>query len=328
MRFVTCLRSDFIGLLGASVLIMTACGGTSGGTTVMDLGSAAQDSNFVSTDGPGLSMNGDEAVITMTPFDVASGDEVFKCQTFANPFGADIDVKEFESHMTSGSHHLLLLFEDNAVDGSLQDCSGLTFGPMPYGTQRPDGDVTFPDGIATVIKATQGFKVVAHYINATMDPTPIHAQVQVKMHKADPSTITQHAGVFFLNNVSGLLPPAGGIPAGETKTITASYTTKIPINVLYATAHMHSRSTNMTATYNDTNMLYTTDSWSAAPMQAYTPPIALPVGTKITWSCTIANNTQDTITFGESAMTNEMCIFNGQYYPVPDNAAPTISVQK
>jgi hypothetical protein len=30
--------------------------------------------------------------------------------------------------------------------------------------------------------------------------------------------------------------------------------------------------------------------------------------------------------FGESALTNEMCIFNGQYYPA-DDAKPTVQCQ-
>ena len=264
----------------------------------------------------------------MGPFTVPASSEVFKCQTFANPFnGADAEIAEFESHMTTGSHHMLMLYQNNATDGALQDCSGLTFGPMAYGAQQPDTVLTYPAGIATLIKGTQGFNIVSHYLNSSQ--SAITAQVQIIMHKAQPGTVTDHAGVYFLNDISALYPPVGGVPAHTMKTITASYTTTIPMNLLFGVAHMHSRSINLTATYGASNtLLYTTDSWDNAPQTAFTPPVQLPTGTKITWSCTIDNTTNNTLTFGESAGTNEMCIFDGQYYPVPAGMDPTIDVMR
>ncbi len=292
-------------------------GGTGGGGTGGTGGGGTAPS-----DG-GVTVTGDSVTITMSSFPVAAGGEVFMCQTFANPWGVDVDVSEFESHMTTGSHHMLLLFQDNATDGALTPCSGLTFGPMPYGAQEPDSSITYPAGIGATIKATQGFNVVAHYLNATQND--ITAHVQVILHKAPDGSVTQHAGVYFLNNVKGLFP---GIAPHTTQTITASYTTTIPMNILYAVAHMHQHSTNLTAMYGNT-MLYTTDSWDNSPLQAYAPgAISLPAGTVIQWSCTIDNMTDSTLTFGESAMTNEMCIFDGQYYPVPAGANPSIDIQK
>src|SRR5262249_45150191 len=99
--------------------------------------------------------------------------------------------------------------------------------------------------------------------------------------------------------------------------------------LLFGVAHMHQRSINLTATYGPSNtMLYTTDSWDNAAQDAFTPPVMLPQGTKITWSCTINNTTNNTLTFGESAGVNEMCIFDGQYYPVPTGMNPMIDGSK
>ena len=39
----------------------------------------------------------------------------------------------------------------------------------------------------------------------------------------------------------------------------------------------------------------------------------------ITWSCSYYNDTGATLTFGDSAISNVMCIYLGQYYP----ASPT-----
>ena len=44
-------------------------------------------------------------------------------------------------------------------------------------------------------------------------------------------------------------------------------------------------------------------------------------GTSITWSCTFNNQTGQMLTFGQSATQNEMCIFNGVYYPSADGTS-------
>jgi hypothetical protein len=295
---------------------IAGCGGSHSG---VGSGSTGGDMSTTSVSAGG-------ATFTMEPFAVGAGQEVYYCQTFANPFGADVEISGFESHMTTGSHHMLLLFQDNATNGALTPCNGLTFGPMPYGSQRPDDQIQYPQGIAALVKSTQGFNLVVHYLNATA--TDIAAtHVTVTLQKATAGTVQQHAGVFFFDNISALTPGiGGGIPPMTTKTISASYTTTSDMNIIYAVSHMHQKSLNLTATYGDT-MLYTSDSWDQAQVEAYTPAVLLPTGTTITWACTIDNDTATTLTFGESALTNEMCIFNGQYWPAPD-ASPTLSVMR
>ena len=38
-------------------------------------------------------------------------------------------------------------------------------------------------------------------------------------------------------------------------------------------------------------------------------------GTSIEWTCLYYNPTPQLMTFGDSAATNDMCIYLGQYYP-------------
>jgi hypothetical protein len=38
-------------------------------------------------------------------------------------------------------------------------------------------------------------------------------------------------------------------------------------------------------------------------------------GASIKWTCMYYNPTSQPMTFGDSAMTNDMCIYLGQYYP-------------
>ncbi|MCU1282648.1 MAG: hypothetical protein JWM53_6194, partial [bacterium] len=164
------------------------------------------------------------------------------------------------------------------------------------------------------------FHMQMHYLNASQ--TPLTAQVTITFTKATAGTITQHAGVFFFNNASGI-----HVPAGATNDVTASCAFPAAVNVMYATAHTH-KFTNSFAASTGGNMIYTTTSWDNSPNKPYSPPLMLASGASMTWTCNITNpNSSGTLTFGESANTNDMCIFNGQYYPA-DDANPTIQCMK
>jgi hypothetical protein len=192
---------------------------------------------------------------------------------------------------------------------------------MFYGAQQPHTVLPYPDGVAALVKGTKGFHMQMHYLNATQ--AVIHAQVTINFTKATPGTITQHAGVFFFNNISGI-----HVGAGMTDpNVSASCTFPVAANIMFATAHTH-KFTNSFAASIGSNMIYQTTSWDASPNQAYTPPLMVNAGTSVSWTCSITNpNTTGTLTFGESAMTNDMCIFDGQYYPADDNN-PLINCQK
>jgi hypothetical protein len=304
----------------AICLGLAACSGSNplGGG---DGGGGGGDGGMMMMGGGDMALDPNAVMFTSTPFILNPGEEKFKCQDFANPFGGvDVDVQRFESNMTPGSHHMLLFYKDNATDVALNDCQPLQFGPLPYGAQSPHNDITFPDGIGSMVKGTQGFHMQMHYLNST--PNPITVMVQMIFHKAVPGSVTQHAGVFFLNNASGI-----HVPMMSSTTVTASYTFQIPVKILYATAHMHKYDNNLIATIGGQTIYSTTD-WANSPFTKYSPEIDVPAGTTITWSCDVTNDTNTLLTFGESAVTNDMCIFDGQYYPVPAGADPTIASQQ
>ena len=263
-------------------------------------------------------MNSADPTVTleMTPFTVAAGQEVFKYQDFVNPFGGqDTDVRAWESHMTKGSHHLLVFFEQVTANGPLTDGNGLMFGPTPYGAQQPDLTVTYPTGVAALVPGSRGIRLQAHYLNAS--PNSINAQVQVIFHLAKPGTVTSQAGVFFFVNPQILVPPM------STMTVSKSCTFPLAANLIYATGHMHQHATDFTATTGGATF-YQTSNRAQAPTIALAPPITTTPGQTIDFNCTFDNMTATELTFGESAITNEMCILSGQYYPVPAGMNPLI----
>ncbi len=259
--------------------------------------------------------DGESITITLDEFVVQPGEEVYKCQNFANPFGEDTDIQEFESHMTPGSHHLLLFYKQDAVDGPLEDCSGLEFAPTPYSTQLPDDSVAFPEGVAARLPGENGIRLQSHYLNVS--PDPITAQVQVTLHRSEDGTVTDRAGVLFI------VQPDIQVGPHSTETVTYDCTVPIDMKVMKASSHMHKHGTAFTSSVGD-ETFYETETWDEPQPAVYDPPMELEAGAPLHFECTFQNDSNDTLTFGESAESNEMCILVASFYPAPENL-PTIT---
>jgi hypothetical protein len=292
------LHLALIGLAGLPVLV--ACGGNHSATQSGDGGA------------------GDQTVtLTMAPFTVPPGGEVYKCQNFANPFGGgDTEVQEFESHMAVGSHHVLLFYRAGATDGALEDCSGLEFAPTPYGSQVPDFSLSYPPGVAAMIPSTMGLRLQSHYLNATTQP--ILASVKVIFHRAPAGSVTAHAGLFFFGNPN-LMIPSTNLPYSASKTCSIGAN----VNLLLATSHMHQHGTGVTALLDGSTTLYQTSDWNEPKPKVFAPPMPIAAGSSVTFTCTWINDTGAPLTFGESAATNEMCILTLPYYPAIHDAPTT-----
>ena len=307
-------------------LLLVACadppgesssGGVGGSTSATSAtSSGATTSTSASTTGTGTP--GEKTVtIAMDSFEIAPGGEVYKCQNFANPFGGDVEVSAFESHMTGGSHHLLLFYEDDAVDGALEDCSGLEFGPTPYSTQLADDTVDFPAGVAAAIPTSKGLRLQSHYLNTTSEP--ITAQVKMTFHLAVPGTVTDHAGVLFV------VQPFIVVQPNSTKDIKYSCNLPLDMSVIKTASHMHKHGTKFVSTVAG-EPFYETDTWDEPKPARFDPPRQLHAGDPLNFTCTFVNTSPDTLTFGESAGSNEMCILVASFYPAPAGQ-PTVTCQ-
>jgi hypothetical protein len=68
-------------------------------------------------------------------------------------------------------------------------------------------------------------------------------------------------------------------------------------------------------------MLYQSDTWREPAPRVFDPPFVLAAGKTVSFSCTYHNETGVEIKFGNSAVTDEMCILGLRGYPVPKLAA-------
>jgi hypothetical protein len=292
----------------------TSSGGGSGGGTGDDGGVVPDDS------GPPNSTQ--SLTLTIGPFTVPAGGEVYKCQTFANPFGGkDTDIAAYEEHMTLGSHHMFLFFMPGATDGALEDCpnGGFEYHPYPFSAQQKDATLAYPQGVGSRIPGSMGLMLNAHFLNTTA--TDYQATLTVTLHLATPGSIQQYAGVVFMDNVGISIPPTN-----QPVTVSATCNLTQDMNVMLAASHMHTRATEFVAA-TPSQKLYQTNIWADPPPETFSPVLQLTKGTPVTFSCTYVNDTSQTLTFGESATSNVMCIYTMQFYPVADPSNPTITCQ-
>ena len=270
----------------------------------------------------GASNSGVASVVTMNlqSFDVPPNTEAWKCQDFKTPFGnQQVDVIQWESQMTPGSHHMTLFETPNANDGPLTDCpNGPTNGDTLYafGSQISKAVATYPDGVGETIPTGMGFTINSHYVNTTAES--IHAEVMVKISVAAAGVVTQHAGAW-----EGLLYSIS-VPPTQGKPVTVGSTCKLPqdMTVFAIAGHMHEHGTNFIAKSGG-QVLARTDEVASVPT-VFSPPLQFKKGDDITWSCDYTNATGQTLVYGPSALTNVMCNTIVAFYPVMDLNNPIL----
>ncbi len=249
--------------------------------------------------------------IALAPFVVAAGQERYACQDFANPFGgASAAIHQFASHMSPGAHHLLLFYKPGAIDSALADCSGTEFAPGPYGSQRLDDAIVYPDGVAAVVAPSDGFRVQAHYLNATA--TPLSVTVEIQLTRVDEATVRDRAAILFFSN-SAIDVPAGAAGVIAQKSCTLPFA----VNLVQATGHMHVHGRSFVASAAGAT-IFSSSNYSDVTPALFDPPLALPAGTAVTFACTYDNSDGSApLRYGDSARTDEMCIFSAQFFPAP-----------
>jgi hypothetical protein len=307
----------------------SATGGTqssAGGTTAATGGSTASTGGVVGAGGGPDTGGGDfpagttDYTFKTGTFSVDPSKEVFKCQDFANPFGKDIGVIEMNTDLTVGSHHMFAFVIPNnqvTLTSGLADCpgGGVEFHDYLTTSGSPHQTVNYPAGIGRMFTAGNGLRLMVHLINTSDEPKD--AFVTFKVGYVNPATLQQRAASIFLNDIGVKVPP------GQSTT-TKSYTLTQDINMMGAGSHMHKQGVHFVATTSTGITLYDGTDWQEPPPKTFDPAIPLKAGTKITWACTYSNPTKDTFSFGESALTSEMCIFPGEFY---NTSGTQISVQ-
>ncbi len=310
-------------------------GGTAPPAATSSSGGAAGNGSGVDGGGPGVVLGdasvpdselGTPVTLTMDSFTVAPNTEVYMCQQFGNPFGKDVDLVKMVASMSQGSHHFFLFnmtpSTGRNTTAALEPCpdKGLEFHPFPYLSQQPEYTVSYGAGMGYPLVGQNGLMMNVHYLNTSA--MPVTPKVTITIYPAKPGTVTTHVGTIFLNSQSIYVP-------AETPQTSQVATTKTdtPIGdegytIFTNWSHMHQYATDFQASTGGA-VFYEEKQWSEPPLitagtgmnQSPLLPKTMAAGASITWTCMYYNPTTQPMTFGDSAMTDDMCIYLGQYYP-------------
>jgi len=305
--------------------------GTSGSTT-----SGSSDSSDAGT--PGLVYDGSvpdsdldaPITLTMSPFTVQPNAEVYMCQWFGNPFGKDVDISKLVSHMSEGSHHFFVFNMSPSTNqqnvAPLKACplQGFEFYPFALLSQQPDWTVTFPQAdMGYPLLSTNGIMLNAHFLNTGVTPT-----VTVTIYPAKAGVVTVKVGSIMLNNIDINVPAMTTNPIPIKQTITP--VTDEDYTILTHWSHMHKYATDFKTSvagnvvYDQVGTVEPPLVTQGSPLDTYhSLPLAVKSGSAISWTCMYTNPTSSAMTFGDSALTEDMCIYLAQYYPADGTPGTT-----
>jgi hypothetical protein len=296
------MRSLVLAFSLSSVLV--ACGGTS------------------SSDDTGDDTTNDTPAFTITSKDITlqPGDEKTFCFYFHTPNPDTVAVAKWVSDMSPGSHHMIYFsnFGEQPADGTVDECN-LGGGAIPvpvYGSQTPHEEVVFPtdDGqgnplAQNMAASTAGFFQM-HYLNSTDAPLTAHVTLSA-FALADGLSYTQ-TDLFATYNNDIEIPP-------HATNFTVSATCDVVLGKFWSiSTHSHKQSAT-TAIRDGSEMVFASTDWEHPGSKRFEAPTFYSFASaQLTWECTYNNtgdNADSTVTAGQSARTDEMCMATGYYFP-------------
>jgi hypothetical protein len=266
--------------------------------------------------GGGGGQAGPSLTLASPSFTLKPGEEMFKCWYTTLATSTDIQAVRMHSKMSLGSHHFIVYTTKTPLrpDGTFEDCGNNQGGPSLqntpvwlYATQDPEAELLMPSGTALPLVANQPLYFNMHYINATSADMVVNVSLDV-----DSAIGTyQKVGAYVTYNTQISIPPGG------QQTVMGNCDVPAGAQFFTMSTHSHKRTVDAQATKSTGEMLVHTTDWAHAAIGHWDAPSFLTFGPndQLHYQCSYQNDTTNTITVGESAETNEMCMAVGYYFP-------------
>jgi hypothetical protein len=257
--------------------------------------------------------------VAIGPIDVAAGGETTQCVVVPLGNSEDVVVDGYDITLSVGSHHLIAYLTTEPASSDPQNCvpfAGLALGinvPIAFANKQ---NVTwaFPTGIGIDIPATQNVKIEGHYINVTgadlQGTGTVHLHVTPKASHA----AYQPAGYAFYGTKHINIPPNASFSTGPLFQAGPAGTKLVSIST-----HQHRLGTRAQAwaskVHGDMSEQIANDvDWAQPAWTTLAPQFDFDGTSGITFQCDWTNATDQTVSFGESAL-DEMCFAGGYIYP-------------
>jgi hypothetical protein len=308
----------------ASILLVVACHKATTG------GGGGDDDQSGADAGGSNSLGTPAFTVQSSDLQIAAGQEITECYYFHTPNTTALPITAWASHMTPGSHHMIMFWgsESQPADGTVdQNCGiggGATSIPIwVYASQTPDQTLQIPtdDGtgtntpLAQPVPANQPAVFQMHYLNETDGALTVHVEIEAYALPATTKYTETDAYVTYNANIS--IPP-GAVNKVETDTCAT------PANAKFWTVstHSHKQSVETDIKDNSGDMIFQSMDWQHPGTTNWNQPTFYTFpNNSLTVDCTYDNNdptdpnSQTTIVDGQSAQTNEMCMATGYFFP-------------
>ena len=229
-------------------------------------------------------------------FPINAGEEVQDCYFFkisdlakagGLPENEPVNLHRVQLVQNAGSHHMNI-FRVKSIVG-LDPTKGTVHGlngqgecfkspnwadwPLVANTQQSGNmDWTFPDGVANVFQPDEWLMLQTHYVNATSQKTPEGGEVAVNFFTMKKEEVKAEMGTLFATKQSVRVCKNNPTP---TFTGSCQFKSEVPVNVIAANGHFHSRGTEFKIyswdgtsiqTPADTAKFYDSQRWDDPPM--------------------------------------------------------------
>jgi hypothetical protein len=291
-------------MLGLAFFLV-ACGGSSGDDDDDDVGDDDGDDDD--------SVTGDSFEITTPGVVVAPGDERTHCYYTTVPVDRDVGVSRWTSTMSLGSHHMIvyaLPSSDGHPEGIEEDCnviSGTSIPAWTYSAQTPTSDFPMPEGVGFSLEAEQKIVIEMHYLNASTDPLTASVTLTGEIY-AEDETYEPAAAFITYNSEISIDPLDTGEAGGECE---------VPDGARFfaMSTHAHRRATR-TEVMDGGDMVFESDDWEHPGAVTWDEePFFEFASGALTYGCEYLNDLDMEVVDGPSAVTNEMCMAVGYFFP-------------
>ncbi|MFT3696628.1 MAG: hypothetical protein QM831_26040 [Kofleriaceae bacterium] len=318
------MRFSLVLLCGA--LALTGCkkdDAASGDDTAPDAAGSGSGSGSDMGQDPNAAFYVRSTDMTLQP-----GDEVTKCFYFHTSNTTMKPISKWVAHMSPGSHHMIMYFPQNGqnagADGTIDEACNNNIPIWIFASQQQDLTLQFPtdDGngqpLAQEVPANQAAYFQMHYINTTDQPMTVHVELNAYATTATTYTKTSPF-VTYQFNIS-IPPDAVGT------TVTQSCTPPAGVKFWEMSTHAHKQAVH-TEVFDGSTSLFASDDWEHPGDKEWNANPFYTFSGKLTWTCIYNNNDPNdpnhttTVSQGQSAATQEMCMATAYTFPSPKTSA-------
>ncbi len=308
------MRTSLAFFASGLLAVTAACGSNGSGPTGDD--DVSPDAGDVVPPPPERGFRIESPMIDLQP-----GEEITYCYYFHTPNTEKLAIDHWKSVMTTGSHHMIMFLtsNDQQPEGTVTDqncdigASGQGVATWTYATQTEENELLLPadDGtgkpLAQEIPAGSSGFFQMHYINATDQALTAHVIVDAFALDAGAAYTSTSPFITYNGEIN--------IPPGATNHV-ESQTCSVPAGGKFwlMTTHSHKQSIR-TRVLDGTNVVLDSDDWEHPDVVEMDNPFYEFASGKLTYECTYNNASNRTIMDGESAVTDEMCMATGYFFP-------------